>query len=270
MTKINKVLIVIYIVALASLIGLAIYVNFINKESEIITNSRLLTLAAAFIIGIIKSVGRDSRRKSLSFYKNFYRENIKDSFSDNKKKLTKLLKALRFYNEDKYVKALEILDDLLPECEKSVERYSVNLFKALAFEDMGADEKAIETYELMMKNGIADSVVFSNLLNLYKNAGEHEKAFDVAKRAVYADPSNYNVYNNLAYLYFADGNYEEAVQNAKKCLELKSNMLSSITLLYIIYKLENNDSEAEIYEKKAVANGRSKKELLETLKYYMD
>lgn len=270
MSKTNKILLVIYIIALAFFIGLAVYINFINKDSQIITNSRLATVSAAFIIGIMRILNRSSGRKSLAFYKQFYAENIKDSFSDNRRNLKKLLKATRFYNEDKYEKSLALLDELLPECEISAERYSVNLFKALSYEDMGQDQKAIEVYELMMKSGIADSVAFSNCLSLYNKTGEHEKAYEAARRAIYSDPKNYNAYNNLAYLYFADGNYEEAVQNAKKCLELKSNMLGSITLLYIIYKLENNDAEAEIYEKMAVANGRSRKELRETLEYYME
>ena len=270
MKTINKILLVIYIVALILIIGLAVYVNFINKDSELITNSRLLTLGAAFVVGIVKTMNRSSRRKSLSFYKQFYAENIKDSFEDNKANLTKLLKALRFYNEDKYQKALKLLDELLPECETPNERYSVYLFKALSFEDMNQDEKAVEVYEAMMTAGIADSVVFSNALSCYNRTGEHEKAYEAAHRAIRADSNNYNAYNNLAYLYFADANYEEAAANAKKCLELKSNMLGSITLLYLIYKLEGNDAEAEIYEKLAVANGRSKKELRETLEYYME
>ena len=270
MKTINKILLVIYIAALILIIGLAGYVNFINKDSELITNSRLLTLGAAFVVGIVKTMNRSSRRKSLSFYKQFYAENIKDSFEDNKANLTKLLKALRFYNEDKYQKALKLLDELLPECETPNERYSVYLFKALSFEDMNQDEKAVEVYEAMMTAGIADSVVFSNALSCYNRTGEHEKAYEAAHRAIRADSKNYNAYNNLAYLYFADANYEEAAANAQKCLELKSNMLGSITLLYLIYKLEGNDAEAEIYEKLAVANGRSKKELRETLEYYME
>lgn len=270
MKTINKVLLVIYIAALAFFIGLAVYINFINKDSEIITNSRLATVSVAFIIGIMRILNRSSGRKSLAFYKQFYAENIKDSFSDNRKNLKKLLKALRFYNEDKYQKALKLLDELLPECETPNERYSVYLFKALSFEDMNQDEKAVEVYEAMMTAGIAESVVFSNALSCYNRTGQHEKAYEAAHRAIRADSNNYNAYNNLAYLYFADANYEEAVANAKKCLELKSNMLGSITLLYVIYKLEGNDAEAEIYEKQAIANGRSKKELRETLEYYME
>ena len=73
----------------------------------------------------------------------------------------------------------------------------------------------------------------------------------------------------FAYFLFSDGNYEEAEEYAKKALEIKNNFVESITLLYLIYTIEGRSKEAETFERKAVSNGRSKKELEEILEYYI-
>ena len=48
-----------------------------------------------------------------------------------------------------------------------------------------------------------------------------------------------------------------------------NKLIETITLLYIIYSIEGREEEAEIYAKKSIANGRSKKELKEILEYYI-
>ena len=121
----------------------------------------------------------------------------------------------------------------------------------------------------MINNGIADSRIFSNLLNIYKEEGNFEKAYEAGIQAIHVDPKNCNAYNNFAYFLFSDGNYEEAEEYAKDALKIKNNLVEAITLLYIIYTVEGRTDDADVYEKKAIANGRSKKELNELLEYYI-
>lgn len=270
MSKFNKTILIIYSVILAFLIGFLIYKNYFTTKFDYVSTKRLVTVIFASLIAVIKLSTRSTgNRKTLGYYKKFYSETIKDSFADNKKNLKTLLKAAQYYNEDKFSAALDLLSSLQSECHTNNERYAVNIFSALINTDTGNTEDAIEIYERMIQMGIADSVIFSNLLNLYKEEGNSQKAYETGLRAIHADPKNVMAYNNFAYFLFNDGNYDEAEEYAKKALEIKSNTIEAITLLYIIYTLENKTEEAELYERKSIANGRSKKVLKEIMDYYL-
>lgn len=270
MSKFNKTILIIYSVILAFLIGFLIYKNYFTTKFDYVSTKRLVTVIFASLIAVIKLSTRSTgNRKTLGYYKKFYSETIKDSFADNKKNLKTLLKAAQYYNEDKFSAALNLLSSLKSECSTNNERYAVNIFSALINTDTGNTEDAIEIYERMIQMGIADSVIFSNLLNLYKEEGNSQKAYETGLRAIHADPKNVMAYNNFAYFLFNDGNYDEAEEYAKKALEIKSNTIEAITLLYIIYTLENKTEEAELYERKSIANGRSKKVLKEIMDYYL-
>ena len=269
MNKVTKVLFIIYSFIFVALIGFLIYINFFDSKIDFISNRHLVALIFAFLLGIAKVLTKNQNKHNLNFYKKVYSHIIKDSFSENKKQLTQLLKAVKFYNDNKFSKALELLSDLERKCNTNSEKYSVYLFEALIHSDSENDDEAIEIYENMINHGIADSRVFSNLLNIYKEKGDFEKAYDAGIQAIHTDPKNCNAYNNFAYFLFSDGNYEEAEEYAKKALEIKNNFVESITLLYLIYTIEGRSKEAETFERKAVSNGRSKKELEEILEYYI-
>lgn len=269
MKKITKIFLVAYSVIFAGACGLLIYINFINKKADFISNRQLVPIVGAFALGIAKMITRDSSSSnSLNFYKRSYQEIIKDSFEADKKSYIMLLKALRYYNNDKFNKASALLDNLIPNCRYNNEKYAVNLFRALIFTDQEQNENAIQIYEDLIAQGLADSRIFSNLMNLYTDTGDYEKAQSTALLAIRTNPSNYIAYNNLAYLFFNNGNYEEAIKNALQCLKLKNNFVEALTLLFIIYSLQDNTQEAEIYKRQAIASGRSAKVLQETLEYY--
>ena len=258
------------ILGLLVFLGLLVYKNFFDTTLfPSLQNRHLITLSVAFVAALIKLFTRPSSSRSLSYYKNFYAEIIGDAFSDDKKNLRKFLEAVRYYNQDKYEKASVGLNSIKNSCRSRAEKYCVNLFLALNYTDCGDSDSAEKIYEEMINSGIADTRVFSNLSDLYKDSGDFEKSLSVGKRAVDYDRDNYIAHNNLASAYFKNGDFENAAESAKKCLELKNNFLPSIKLLYLIYTLEGNKEQAEIYERKSIANGFSKKDLEEVLKYYL-
>lgn len=270
MNYFKKILFVIYCVIFFGLVGLLIYINFINTDVYYVSNKQLIPVILAFLYGIVKSFNKNADYEdSLKFYKDSYSDILKDSFESDKKSLNNLLKALRLYNENKYDKSIEILDGLLGKCQSINEKYSVLLFKALNYSDSNRFDEAIEVYENMILFGLGDSRVLSNLMNRYNYNGEFDKACELGHQAISIDPRNCAAYNNLAYLYFNDGNYDEALKYANQCLEIKSNFIQAITLLFIIYSLQGNSEQVEIYRKKAVANGRSNAELQEILEQYL-
>ena len=135
MSKINKVFFIIYSIIFVLLIGILIYINFFNSKIDFISNKHLVACIFAFLLGLIKMLTRNENSHGLNFYKKAYSHLIKDSFSDNKKQLAKLLKALKLYNDDKFQKALSILSDLEAECNTTNEKYSVYLFEAFIHTD---------------------------------------------------------------------------------------------------------------------------------------
>lgn len=105
-------------------------------------------------------------------------------------------------------------------------------------------------------------------MKLYTEIGDYEKAESTGLQAISANPSNYNAHNNLAYLYFSNGAYDEAIKYALQCLKIKNNFVEALTLLFVIFSLQDNLQEAENYKRQAIANGRSAKVLQDTLEFY--
>ncbi|MCR5763259.1 MAG: tetratricopeptide repeat protein [Treponema sp.] len=261
-----------YALGLIFFIGLLLYRRFVNKGLfPSLDDRHAITLCVAFTVAFIKLLTRSScvKGRSLGYYKNFYKDIIKDSFEDNKKLLKKFLQAVSLYNVNKYQKSILHLNSILPECRRMNEKYCVKLFLALNYSDSGDSDSAMKMYEDMIDEYIADSTVFSNLMLLYKDKGDFEKADEIGKKAISYDPQNYIAYNNLASSSFHKGDYDQAAEYAKKCLEIQNDFLPSIKLLFIIYSLNEDSEQAGFYEKKAIANGVSKKDLQAALDCFL-
>ncbi len=270
MTKRSKILFIVYFAILLIMVGVLVYSQFINKDNGFIAPKHVIKVIVVYLLALIKIPAdkENSKVGSSSFYKKFYSDIIKDSFADDKKSEKELLKAVRYFNMGKNTKAIEILDSLLPRCRSNNEKYTVNLFKALSYSDVDESQQAIDIYENMISNGLGDSRVLSNLMNQYSAIGNSEKAFEVGKESIEINPNNHVAYHNLANLYFLDGNFDAAIEYENTCLRLNSKCVEALAQLYIIYSLIGDEQQAEIYMKKAIANGKSKKELLEALEYY--
>lgn len=267
---IKKVFIVIYAILIGFCIFIFVYNTFFNAESDFIMEpSRAVFFVIALFIALAKIINPSKKQKSLKFYENFYKETIKDSFCDDKKNRKKLLKTLAFYNVDKFDKAIEILNSLQPLCKTSNEKYAVNFIFALNYEEIGKINKTISHYEELIEWGLADSSVYSNLSILYSNNGNVEKSIDICTKAILFNPENPSAYNNLACAYFRLGDYENTIENAQKAVDLDAKMLPSIKLLAVIYALLGNEEKSEIYKKRAICNGISKKEMEETIELYL-
>ena len=98
---------------------------------------------------------------------------------------------------------------------------------------------------------------------------DFDKAIETCKMAILLNPSNYFAYNNLAYSYFYVLDYENAIKNAKQSLSINEKCVQAMKLLVIIYNYFNDTENASKYEKLALENGITKKEIDETLDYYL-
>lgn len=266
----RKVLLTIYFTAILFCAGCLVYNNFINKNSSaLIENRHAVTFMVALFLGFMKMYNPSKKRNSLKYYQNFYKDIIKDSFSEDKKSYKQLIKSLAYFNVDKFNKAITILESLQQKCITPNEKYAVNLFLALNYEEINQTDKALSTYESLLKCGLADTIVYSNLGLLYSDNGLVENAIEIYKKAIFLDSKNPSAYNNIANAYFKIGEYELVIENAKMALDLDSKMLPSIKLLAITYALLENYEESEKYQKRAIANGISKKDMDLAIKIYL-
>ncbi len=267
--KIKTIATVVFVLMILALIAGIIYLCFFDSENKNpYAKKGCFVIIAALISGSAKIIRDDYRGSSLNKYKKAYANIIKESFCDDKKNLKKLLRSMALYNVYEFKKSISILDSLLPQCKTTEEKYCVNLFRALNYTDDEDLDTAEKIYSSMIDGGIADGRIYSNLVQLYNELGNFEKSLEVGKEAVSFSPNNYIAYNNIASAAFHLGDYEHAVEYAKNCLEIKNDFTPSIKLIYLIYALEKNP-EAEVYEKRAIANGASKKELKDALRFYL-
>ena len=206
-------------------------------------------------------------KKTFAIYESKYSEIIGNAFvsPDNKKERKQLLTAIDLYNQNKFNKAIEKLNELFPKCELSSEKYAVLMFTGLCYTDMGANEMAIKTYEKLLSYDMSKSDAWSNLGYVYKRLGNFEKQLECYTQAISFDKNNPYAYNNLAQAYFTQGMYKEAIPHAEKALEIKANMHQSASCLAMCYCALGDDERCEEYAKIAISNGTNEGALRELI-----
>lgn len=266
----RKILFVFYLLMiLLGVCGLVYNIFFFQGEEPLFQNRSLITVIIAFFYGIIRMKNPSSPKKSLSYYEKFYENEIKNAFCDDKKNRKKLLKALQNYNVDKYEKSIQQLNELVPLCKNSQERYAVNFFLAKNYTDLEDSVNAISIYESMIQTGIADSTVFSNLSLFYIELGDLEKAQKVCKMAIQFDSKNEYAYHNLASVYFRLGEYENGITYSQEALKINNKFAHSLKLLAIIYYILGDTEQGENYKKRAIACGIQKKDIENSINYFL-
>lgn len=202
-------------------------------------------------------------KKTFAVYESKYENIIGGAFAtpEYKKERHKLLVAIDLYNQNKFNKAIDAFNELLPKCQLSSERYAVLMFMGLCYTDMGANEMAIKTYEKLLSYDMSKSEAWSNLGYVYKKMGNFEKQVECYTQAISFDKSNPYAYNNMAQALFTQGLYEEAIPYAVKALEIKANLHQSASCLSMCYCAIGDDEKCEHYAKIAISNGSSEEGL---------
>ena len=141
MSKLNKILLVVFCVIFVELGLFLAYITFINPAFNAIEKPYIYAAMAGLGIAIFKIVVRGNQKNSISNYELMYQNIIKDSFNEEPKKLDRLLKGIKYFNEDKFDAAIKIFESLIPDCTTRTEKYAVNLFLALTYSDKGNPQK---------------------------------------------------------------------------------------------------------------------------------
>ena len=113
-------------------------------------------------------------------------------------------------------------------------------------------KEACKYYELLIKNGFTNPIVYSNYAVICIELGNPKKAKQIYHKSIKLFPNNYNSYANLGALLRDSGQPKEAETYIRKALEIKSDHAESymnLGLLSIdLYKLQ----DAEYFFKKAI------------------
>lgn len=243
--------------------------QFINSGFEFESINVRFVLAAFVGIVSLSRMFAGSRRPRISkdALEKAYADIIGTAFSNNNNDegYALLLKALSFYNADKYKKAISSLKKLYQKCESNSEMAIVSFFLGLCYDDLNQLALARESYESALRKDSTLDVAYNNLGLIYRKSGDFKAAVQLYEKAIAANRKNAFAYNNLATVYIDMLEADKAIEYALKALELKANMYQAMNTLALAYSMKNEDAMAEDYYQKSVVNGSPNPEALRIL-----
>ena len=262
-----KILRAILIILILVVIGLYIYEIAVLQKDPMENLFRAVIVAAGCAAGIARLSGK-GRRRSLDYYEAMYRKDIGNAFSGAFLDRKKLLCAIRLYNEGNFRKSAKYLAQLKPQCKESADFYAVGMFLALIYTDLRLYDQAVMMYHQLIGMELASSTIYGNLGYVYSKLGEDEKTLSCYTHALELDPKNAFPQYNIAKFYFDKRDFENAIVEAEKALAIDSKMRHALTLLTIIYTLENNKELAEKYYHMAVLSGENPDDMKSTVEFF--
>ena len=244
--------IALYIVLVLAALGFLGYQLFIQKDTSNLLRPAIIIIG--LLASLIKVISGKGKRPSAAAVRKNYASLIAGAFTDNPAMEKKFLSALQDYNMDRYSSALKKLDALRLNASCIADRFAIEFFTALCYDEQQQYETAIRHYNAALHNK-EDSTAASNLGLCYSRIGNDRYAIDAYKRAVRADRSNPFPLNNLAQLYIRTGEYDEAKHYAQQALALNSRMPQALSAMASACAMLGDREGYEKYYRQAVANG---------------
>ncbi len=252
--KKKGIFIAIYIILILAALGFLGYQIIVLKDTSDLVKPALVIIALfASLMKVITGKGR-RRRPSVAALKRDYAELVSGAFTDEPAMEKKFYSALQDFNMDRYSSAMKKLDALRLNVSRSADRFAIELFTALCYDEQEQYENAIRHYNAALQYK-ESSTAASNLGLCYTRVGNDRYAIEAYKRAVRADQGNAFPLNNLAQLYIRTGEYEEARNYAQQALAINSRMVQALSAMAIACAMLGDLEGYEKYYRQAVANG---------------
>ena len=230
---------------------------------------RSLLIVAGLVATMVKlASGTAGRSRSLAFYEKMYTEETAGAFESSPALRKKLMKGIRLFQENKYMKALKIFVALTEKCETRADFRAVYLFRALSLTSMGNHYGAIEVYEKAVRLVPDYGRFYSNLGFAYTQIKNTEKALENYERALELNPGHAPALSNIANLYFEQSRLEEAAEYAEKALAAEPSFYQASTLLAIIHSIGGDEENAKKYFHMAISSGQNPNDLKNAIEYY--
>lgn len=263
----RTIFLIIIILLMVLIVGLYVYDIVIKDVSPTKNLFRTICILLAGMSSLVKLYNPNNKR-SLQFYQLRYADILGNAFADQPGCQKRLLKAIRTYNQNAFMRAVKQLERLKPHCQNRKDHYAVHLFIALCYTDARLSDQAETVYKYMISKNYADSLVYSNLGHLKLSRGKYNEAISNFEYALSLDPENAHAYHNLATVYFNVNDLETAAEYAQKALEINGKMREASTLLAIIYALKDERVSYEKYFHIAVSAGQNPDEIKRAISYY--
>lgn len=255
---------ILYGIVILAAAGMLAYLGLVEKNLQSSDIVKCGLIIAAAIVGMLKSPRRTvSNKKAL--YQKAYGEFIQNAFSDNAKLEKQLFNAIYDYNRNRPAAAVNQLQKIRKQCQRTADLYAVTVFLALCYDDMRLYDDAIVQYDAALKIR-PTSTIYSNMGLCYQRSGQTEQAQHAYENAIKLDPHNAFAYNNLAALYFRDGEYYDALEYAELALKEDPNMPQALGTAAICSALIGETEDYERYYRQAVAHGYDGKKIKEVIK----
>ncbi|MBQ6824182.1 MAG: DUF1963 domain-containing protein [Clostridia bacterium] len=253
----RKIAIGLMIFLMAGVIALYLVEIFVQGISPLEHLPRFALIFLGMVLALVRLLTASSA-PCPNYEKHFARE-LDGAFIAEPAARKKLLKAVRFYNEDKMVKAVKLLNKLQPRAARDQD--AVLMFKALCYTDLHYPAEAVNCYKELLEVKPHNSTAWSNMGMQYQALGLHDKAEESYRKAVECDPQNPYAHNNLAGLCYRRYACAEAKEHAHRALELNGNLHQAASLLALLYAAEGEQEKSERYFHQAVAAGKKAEEL---------
>lgn len=241
------------------------YFGQINPESGLYHDS---SLQVANMLNTLAQVEFFEQGKDKAVQKKFV------SYVDAKlKELPKLkvdfsvIKAVFFENINKNEKAIGILETVKDDSE-----FSSNHLYHLAslYEKTGNHDQSIDIMLSIVKLDPKDAHAWNFIgYSLIERGEEMDKAYEYINKAIELQPEDGYIRDSLGWYYYKIGKIEKSLAELKKAVEVVPDDMSIQKHLAIVYTSLKNFNKAKLHLKKAIALTRieaEKKELGEFLK----
>lgn len=242
------------------LLGIIVYLYVTNGFTEEMIKPAIAL--AGTIVAITRMAAPQNTSAINREYLKIYDCIIGDAFRYNPKAQRKMLKAIAFYNRDKYKSAIKAFLSLEDHCVSENERFVVSFFIALCYDDLQIYDIAKAKYKEAISHNENSDTAWSNLGLIHKLLGEYDDAITCLEKAIAIEKKNQQAYSNIASLYLSLLEYEKAIKYAQSAIEIVPNMYQALEILALAYAGKNDKETAEKYYQKSIINGCSDPEIL--------
>ena len=254
------------VVAIVAAIAVCLFEIFVLSNATEHSLFWLVALSASVITFFVKLAIKEN--KELAAVEKDYSKEIAFAFKYDKKNRIKLLRAIKFYNNGRYLRCLKLLNKIYDNSDDLPDRQAVELFTALTCQEIDDTENAIQAYNGVLRVNPLNVTALNNLAAIYSSANNFDRAIYYAKYAINVGEDPFS-YVTLSTAYLKKFDIEEAIDSAIRALELKSDLAAASNTLAVAYSLENNDLSKE-YIKKSIALGVNREKILSVIEYYKE
>lgn len=224
--------------------------------------ARTLGMVVIYFIGITRYFYKEKTDWN-KLFADEYGHIIKDTFKDDKKKYNRLMKGLKYYNEERLGKAIKVFYNLWEQCEAPREYAVVEFFWGCSNMDAGHYDDAIENFEQALEGDSSIVEARNNLGACYKLQGDLQKAINYFEEVLKYSLNEAYTYVNLADCYKMQANWDKTLFYSQEALRVDGTDTDAMALAYMACERLNDWHNAKRYKEMYFVNGGTKDDLEE-------